>query len=164
MFSEASVSHSVHNRPHGYSVTGHPCYSAVGMHPTGMLSCCHPQTKFAKVILSKTCQSFCSGVGGTGVQERRSLKRAARIPLECILVTASKRSLRRLCQSFCSQGVWGVCLSARWDTPPDHAPTPPLGPCIHPPGTMHPPGTEHAGRYGQRAGGTHPTGMQSCFK
>ena len=26
----------------------------------------------------------------------------------------------------------------------------------------HPPGTEHAGRYGQRAGGTHPTGMQSC--
>ena len=49
--------------------------------------------------------------------------------------------------------------------------------CMHPPpGTMHPPrdhapspqdhatppGTEHAGRYGQRAGGTHPTGMQSC--
>ena len=26
-----------------------------------------------------------------------------------------------------------------------------------------PPGAEHAGRYGQRAGGTHPTGMQSCF-
>ena len=25
------------------------------------------------------------------------------------------------------------------------------------------PGTEHAGRYGQRAGGTHPTGMQSCY-
>ena len=38
--------------------------------------------------------------------------------------------------------------------PPDHAP----------PGTMHPPGTEHAGRYGQRAGGTHPTGMQSCLE
>ena len=48
----------------------------------------------------------------------------------------------------------------------------------HPPGTRHnnpgpgtpphqdqvPPGTEHAGRYGQRAGGTHPTGMQSCLK
>ena len=36
-----------------------------------------------------------------------------------------------------------------------------------PPGTMHPqtmrpPGTEHAGRYGERAAGTHPTGMQSC--
>ena len=25
------------------------------------------------------------------------------------------------------------------------------------------PGAEHAGRYGQRAGGTHPAGMQSCF-
>ena len=25
-----------------------------------------------------------------------------------------------------------------------------------------PPGTEHAGRYNQRAGGTHHTGMQSC--
>ena len=24
----------------GYSVTAHPCYGAVGMHPTGMLSCC----------------------------------------------------------------------------------------------------------------------------
>ena len=30
----------------------------------------------------------------------------------------------------------------------------------------HPPtlGAEHAGRYGQRAGGTHPTGMQSCVE
>ena len=32
-----------------------------------------------------------------------------------------------------------------------------------PPGLGTPPGTEHAGRYGQRAGGTHPTGMQSCY-
>ena len=34
-----SVCHSVHNRPHVYSVTAHPCYSTVGTHPTGMLSC-----------------------------------------------------------------------------------------------------------------------------
>ena len=39
------VCHSVHNRPHAYSVTAHPCwlfvhcYGAVGTHPTGMLSC-----------------------------------------------------------------------------------------------------------------------------
>ena len=33
------ICHSVHNRPHGYLVTVHPCYSAVGTHPTGMLSC-----------------------------------------------------------------------------------------------------------------------------
>ena len=39
MFSEASVSHSVHNQSHGYCVTAHPCYSAVGTHPTEMLSC-----------------------------------------------------------------------------------------------------------------------------
>ena len=25
------------------------------------------------------------------------------------------------------------------------------------------PGTVHAGRYGQQAGGAHPTGMHSCF-
>ena len=31
-------------------------------------------------------------------------------------------------------------------------------------GRRHPPpGKEHARRYGQRAGGTHPTGMQFCF-
>ena len=39
MFSKGSVSHSVHNRPHGYSVTAYPCYGTVGMYPTGMLSC-----------------------------------------------------------------------------------------------------------------------------
>ena len=34
----------------------------------------------------------------------------------------------------------------------------------HPPGPgRHPPGAEHTGRYGQRAGGMHPTGMQSCY-
>ena len=32
------VCHSVHNWPYGYSVTVHPCYSTVGVHPTGMLS------------------------------------------------------------------------------------------------------------------------------
>ena len=39
MFSKWSVSHYVHNRPHGYSVTAYPCYGTVGMYPTGMLSC-----------------------------------------------------------------------------------------------------------------------------
>ena len=40
---------------------------------------------------------------------------------------------------------------------------------VHPPwaGTHPwagtPPGAVHAGRYGQQAGGTHPTGMHSCF-
>ena len=41
MFSQASVSHSVHNLPYGFSVTAHPCYGAVGTHTTGMFSCCN---------------------------------------------------------------------------------------------------------------------------
>ena len=31
------------------------------------------------------------------------------------------------------------------------------------PGSKHPPCTMHVGRYGQQAGGMHPTGMQSCY-
>ena len=46
-------------------------------------------------------------------------------------------------------------------TPPGRHPPPQTR---HPPGQALPPGTEHAGRYGQCAGGTHPTGMQSCFR
>ena len=44
-------------------------------------------------------------------------------------------------------------------TPWDHVPP---GPCTFPPEPCTP-STEHAGRYGQRRGGTHPTGMQSCL-
>ena len=32
-----------------------------------------------------------------------------------------------------------------------------------PPGQVHPLRAVHAGRYGQQAGGTHPTGMHSCY-
>ena len=35
MFSQVFV----HKQPHGYWFPTHPCYSAVGMHPPGMLSC-----------------------------------------------------------------------------------------------------------------------------
>ena len=51
--------------------------------------------------------------------------------------------------------------------------TPPLGRYtplgqVHPPGRYTPragtpPRAVHAGRYGQQAGGTHPTGMHSCL-
>ena len=51
----------------------------------------------------------------------------------------------------------GVCLSACWDTPRPGTPlAPPPRPGIPPPHAVH------AGRYGQQAGGMHPTGMQSC--
>ena len=39
--------------------------------------------------------------------------------------------------------------------PPGQVPPPPAG--------TPPLGAVHAGRYGQEAGGTHPTGMHSCF-
>ena len=32
-----------------------------------------------------------------------------------------------------------------------------------PPGRYTPRGAVHVGRYGQQAGGTHPTGMHSCL-
>ena len=75
----------------------------------------------------------------------------------------------------------GVCLSACWDTPP-RADTPQeqTPQSRHPweqtspqeqtpPGRRHPGANTppshvvHAGRYGQQAGGTHPTGMHTCF-
>ena len=62
-------------------------------------------------------------------------------------------------------------------TPWDQEHSPSYGPGtlpndqVHPSGSGTPPtrntppglGTVHAGRYGQQAGGTHPTGMHSCF-
>ena len=65
----------------------------------------------------------------------------------------------RVCDSV--HGVGGVCLSACWDSPPPGADTPPRA---DPPRSRHPPpGAVHAGRYGQQAGGTHPTGMHTCI-
>ena len=55
----------------------------------------------------------------------------------------------------------GVCLSACWDSRPPWEQTPP--PRSRPPWEQTPPPPVHAGRYGQQAGGMHPTGMQSCY-
>ena len=90
--------------------------------------------------------------------------------------TARKEIGARLCFHkrvwFCSQGwclpqfMLGYTPPRGTDTPPPEQ-TPPTGadtPQV--PGT--PPSAEHAGRYGQEAGGRHPTGMHSylfwyCF-
>ena len=93
------------------------------------------------------------------------------ILLECMLVTTRKRSLGQgniftpVCHSVHKGGVPGQ--------------VPPSPGQVHPPGTppgrftpggrytsgrYTPPGAVHAGRYGQQAGGTHPTGMHSCFQ
>ena len=59
MFSQVSVSHSVHNRPHGYSVTAHPCYGAVDMHPTGMLIAFLFQFVHDRIHLNRKRNSKC---------------------------------------------------------------------------------------------------------
>ena len=89
---------------------------------------------------------------------------------------------------YCPQRSWGkviflhmyvilfmgdVCLSACWDThllpgadPPPQKQTPPQSRHPHRADTQWeqtPPRAVHAWRYGQQAGGMHPTGMQSCF-
>ena len=85
------------------------------------------------------------------------------------IITARKRSLRRLCFHRCLSVHRGVYIPAcnGADTQPGQTP-----PCRHPPGQTplpgrHPPGQTppcavHAW-YGQQAGGTHPTGMHSCL-
>ena len=68
------------------------------------------------------------------------------------IITARKRSLRRLCfytcLSFCLQRGWYPSMPCRS----------PWGVFQHTPS----PGAVHAGRYSQQAGSTHPTGMNSC--
>ena len=66
-------------------------------------------------------------------------------------------------------GGRGVCLSACWDNPSPwtdtpHGAEPPQGqaPPSRPPGADTPPPPEQTTAYGQRAAGTHPTGMHSC--
>ena len=61
-------------------------------------------------------------------------------------------------------GRGGGCLSACWDThPPPRQGRPPPG-RAYPPGKADPPlCAVHAWKYGQQAGGMHPTGMQFLF-
>ena len=96
-------------------------------------------------------------------------------------VTARKRSLaqgnifRSVCQEFCPQGgsasVHAGILPPRHPEqtpgsrhPPNQAPPRPGNPPEQTPPEQTPPWDQAPPRrYGQRAGGTHPTGMQSCF-
>ena len=82
------------------------------------------------------------------------------------LITTRKRSLRRLC--FCT------CLSVILFTGGGGSASVHAGIADAPPGadpleqtptprSRHLPCTVHDGRYGQQAGGTHPTGMHTCL-
>ena len=82
---------------------------------------------------------------------------------------------RSVCQEFCSQGRSaplhaGIHSSPRTRQPPGtrarhhlQNQTSPQTRGRHP-RDQTPPNAMHAGRYGQQAGGTHPTGMQSFSK
>ena len=71
------------------------------------------------------------------------------------LPAATKLGQGNIFTSVClSTGGGGVCLSACWDIQP------PSIPC--PPGADPPPGKQTPA-YGQRAAGTHPTEMHSCY-
>ena len=99
------------------------------------------------------------------------------------IFTARKRSLglgnifTSVCQEFCSQGggYLGKYPPPGPGTPPPPDQVPPWDQ-VHPsrtrytPGARYPPWTRYAppgavfaGRYGQQAGGMHPTGMHSCW-
>ena len=82
----------------------------------------------------------------------------------------------RVCHSVhrgvCPIACWDASLGPEADRPPPLDQRQPPGSEADPPGPeagtpprdqrQIPPGAVHAGRYGQQAGGTHPTGMHSC--
>ena len=108
--------------------------------------------------------------------------------MHCIVIfNARKPSLRRLCFYTCLSVILFTGEGGQYlgrypsgpGTPPcrtRYTPRPGTPPGQVSPGTKYPPqppGTRytplqvppqavHAGRYGQQAGGTHPTGMHSC--
>ena len=77
-----------------------------------------------------------------------SLNKQGQPSLKCsmFLPPATKLGQGYIFTDVCSQGGW--CLGR------------------YPPGPGTPPGTRYTprGRYGQQAGGTHPTGMHSCYE
>ena len=88
------------------------------------------------------------------------LQQTVHILLECIYLLAPTKLgqgniFTNVCQEFYPRG--GVYLSACWDTGPP-GPGTPAQDQVHPPKTRYTPPP----KYGQRAAGTHPTGMHSC--
>ena len=89
---------------------------------------------WGKVIFSVACQEFCPQGGG--------------LP-HCMLGYPPRTRGRPP-----EQPPWEQ-IAPRSRHPPPRADTTPLGSRLPPPAV-------HVGRYGEQAGGTHPTGMQSC--
>ena len=127
-------------------------------------ACCHPQTKFVKVMFfTRVCHS----VHGGGSS-----------PLHAGIHTHPLPPDQRPKPPPRTRGrytPWGRHPpGSEAGVPPRHqrqvpprADTPARPEAGTPPPPLDqrqvPPGAVHAGRYGQQAGGTHPIGMQSCF-
>ena len=59
MFSQVSVSHSVHNWPHGYSVTAHPCHGgryASYLNDFWLFCVCENSSSFNIHLKTKPCE------------------------------------------------------------------------------------------------------------
>ena len=90
---------------------------------------------------SRICLSFCSQVPDPSIR------------LKCLLLPpATKLGQGNIFTDVCDSGRRGGLPQCMFGYPP------PPGTGRHPP-----PRAEHTGRYGQRAGGMHPNGMQYCF-
>ena len=98
-----------------------------------------PQTKFAKIMFfTPVCQSFC-------------LRGGVSASVHAEIHTPQSRHLPG------SRHPPGV------DTPRSRHPLEQTTPWSRHPPKQTPPCTVHAERYGQQAGGTHPTGMHTCL-
>ena len=160
MFLYPSVNHSGHRgclplgpggvHPLDTPPDTHPVEMAIesgGTHPTRMHSCYRPQTKFVKVM-------FCLSTGGVSAPLHAGihpLGPEADTPLG--RHPPGRHPLGRHPPARCMLGYTPPQSSACWDT---HSPAQcmlgytPLAQCML--------------GYGQQAGGTHPTGMHSCYQ
>ena len=114
-----------------------------------------PQRKFAKVTFLHLSvnQSFCSQGGGS-----------APVHAGMHAPPGPEADTPRQLECYTTLGRLWTRGRHPPPPPPDQRHTPP-GPEAHPPGPEAHPSAQavHAGRYGQQAGGTHPTGMYTCW-
>ena len=111
-------------------------------------------------IFSSMCQEFCSP-GGGGVVPPGQVHPQAGTPLDrsSPQTGTPPSQVHPLARYTPLAGT-----SPQAGNPPGQV-HPPAGtpPARYPSGQVHPPLAVHAGRYVQQAGGTHPTGMHSCW-
>ena len=103
------VCYSVHNRPHGYSFTAHPCYGTTNMHPSGMLSCYCLQQSWGKVIFSQA--SVILSTGGHGFGRYAWLQGACMVAGWACMVVGGLCGCRGGVHSCGGHAwLWGACV------------------------------------------------------